>query len=259
LPDKSSKIFEFFGFFLALIRKGTNNQGSVQFFLTIAAHPSRKWERVMSDSALDRQVQIALRGDKKREKLAEHISELTAQIANATFKFSQDVKSAYESAVVPKRRLSDRDFDEVDQAKLTLGAFSFFMHILDRYLLGIDSRLLRQTVLDFIFENLADTYAKSFPGSPAETETFVFNHYNGRVSHLADVPTIIGAGPEDRNSALGRASRAICDEDLGRDDRRLVSIVGTGLMDGLETLAFADHIAVMAQALSLPGDLRNTA
>src|SRR5690348_811406 len=147
----------------------------------------------MSISALDRQVQIALRGDKKREELAEHISELTARIANATFKFSQDVKSAYESAVVPKRRLADRDFDEIDQAKLTLGAFSFFMHILDRYLLGIDSRFLRQTVLDFIFENLAETYAKSFPGSPAETEMFVFNHYNGRVSQLADVPTIIGA------------------------------------------------------------------
>ena len=187
------------------------------------------------------------------------MSELTALIANATFKFSQDVKSAYESPLVPKRRLADKDFDETDQAKLTLGAFSFFMHVLDRYLLRIDSRFLRQTVLDFIFENLAEIYAKSFSGSPAETEAFVFNHYNRRVSQLAEAPTILGGGPEDRNTALSRAGRAICDEDLGRDDLRLCGIVATNLTQQLEALAFAEHVAVMAQALYLPMDLRKTA
>jgi hypothetical protein len=213
----------------------------------------------MSDSALDQQVQIALRDDKNRERFAEHISELTAKIANATFQFSQDVKSAYESPAVPKRRLADKEFDAIDQAKLTLGAFSFFMHVLDRHLLLFDSRVLRQMAMDFIFENLADIYAKSFPGSPAETEVFVFNHYNRRVSQFAEAPTILGEGPEDRKAALWRAGRAICDEDLGRDDLRLLAIVKTSLIQRLEALALADYAAVMADALYLGSDLRRTA
>ena len=51
----------------------------------------------MSNPALDSQVKTALRDEKTAEKFAEHIAELAAQIVNATFKFSQDVKSAYES------------------------------------------------------------------------------------------------------------------------------------------------------------------
>ena len=72
----------------------------------------------MSNPALDSQVKTALRDDKTAEKFAEHIAELTAQIVNATFKFAQDVKSAYES--IPRRRLGDKNFDEIDQAKLAL-------------------------------------------------------------------------------------------------------------------------------------------
>jgi len=87
----------------------------------------------MSNPALDRQIKIVLRDDQKAEKFAEYIAELAAQIVNATLKFAEDVKSAYES--IPKRRLGDKNFDEVDQAKLALGAFSFFMHVLDRYIL----------------------------------------------------------------------------------------------------------------------------
>jgi hypothetical protein len=75
----------------------------------------------MSNPALDSQIKIALRDDKTAEKFAEHIAELAAQIVNATFKFAQDVKSTYES--VPKRRLGDKNFDEIDQAKLAPGRF----------------------------------------------------------------------------------------------------------------------------------------
>src|SRR5690349_9678576 len=103
----------------------------------------------MSDPALDLQVHIALRDSRIGEEFAERIAELTAEIANATFKFSQDVKSAYEP--LPKRRLSDKNFDQVEEARLTFGAFSFFMYVLDRYLLRIETRVLKQTVLDFIF------------------------------------------------------------------------------------------------------------
>jgi hypothetical protein len=207
--------------------------------------------------ALDHQVHIALRDDQQGEKFAEHIAELAAQIGNATFTFSQNVKSAFAS--VPKRRFSDKEFDEIDQARLTLGAFSFFIHILDRYLVRIDSRVLKKTVLDFIFENVVRIYAKTFPGSSAETEKFVFNHYDRRAPQLATAPTIFGEGSEDRNTVIWRAVRAICEEDLSRDDLRLVVIVQTNLMQELESLAIADRVAAMAEVLSLPRDLRKIA
>ena len=62
----------------------------------------------MANPALDSQIKIALRDDKTAEKLAEHIAELAAQIVNATFKFSQDVKSAYES--IPKKETRRQEF-----------------------------------------------------------------------------------------------------------------------------------------------------
>jgi len=211
----------------------------------------------MSDPALDLQVHIALRDSRIGEEFAERIAELTAEIANATFKFSQDVKSAYEP--LPKRRLSDKNFDQVEEARLTFGAFSFFMYVLDRYLLRIETRVLKQTVLDFIFENVARVYAKSFSNSPAETNRFISNHYDRRVLRLGEAPTIFGEGPEDKKSATWRASRAICEEDLGRDDHRLLVIVATCLRQGFESLALADRIAAMAVLLRLPMDLRKIA
>jgi hypothetical protein len=213
----------------------------------------------MSNPVVDHQVQIALRDDQTAEKFAAHMAELTAQIANATFQFSQDVKSTYESGQIPRRRPSDKNFDEIDQAGLTLGAFSLFMHVLERYLLLMDSRILQEIVLDFIFENLVQVYAKSLPSSPAQTESFILNHYDRRVSQLAKAPIIIGEDPEDKNTVMWRAGRLICEEDLGRDDRRLLAIVETGLTQGLEALAFADHITAIAEALCVPRNLRKIA
>jgi hypothetical protein len=214
----------------------------------------------MSNPAVDHQIQIALRDDQKAEKFAEHIVELAAQIVNATFKFSQNVRSTYESELIPKRRFGDKNFDEIDQAKLALGAFSFFMHVLDRYLLRMDTKIIRDAVFDFLFENLVQqVYAKSFTGPLSQTKKFILNHYDRRTWQLAEAPTIFGEGPEDRNSAMWRAGRAICEEDLGRDDRRLLVIVGTHLMQGLESLALADHITRMAEVLCLPSHLRKTA
>ncbi|MGE5365765.1 MAG: hypothetical protein ACM3PO_00610 [Betaproteobacteria bacterium] len=212
----------------------------------------------MSNPALDSQIKIALRDDKTAEKFAEHIAELAAQIVNATFKFAQDVKSTYES--VPKRRLGDKNFDEIDQAELALGAFSFFMHVLDRFFIPMDTRIMRDTVFDFIFENVVQpVYAKSFTGPLAQTEKFVLDHFDRLTGQLADAPAIFGEGPEDGNSAMWRAGRAICAEDLGRDDRRLLVIVGNHLMRGLEDLALADKIAVMASVLRLPGHFQKIA
>jgi hypothetical protein len=212
----------------------------------------------MSNPHLDRQVKIALREDQKAEKFAEHIAELAAQIVNATFKFAEDVKSTYAS--IPKRRGGDKNFDEIDQAKLALGAFSFFMHVLDRYFVPMDTQIMRDTVFDFIFGNVVkQVYAKSFTGPLAQTEKFVLDQYDHRIWQLAEAPAIFGEAPEDRNSVICRAGRAICEEDLGRDDSRLHVIVGTHLMRGLETLILADHVAAMAKALCLPSDLRKTA
>lgn len=212
----------------------------------------------MSNPALDSQIKAALRDDKTAEKFAEHIAELAAQIVNATFKFSQDVKSAYEA--IPKRRLGDKNFDEIDQAKLALGAFSFFMHALDRFFIPMDTQVMRDMVFDFIFENAVQpVYAKSFMGAQVQTEKLVLDHFDRLTWQLADAPTIFGEGPEDSNSAMWRASRAICAEDLGRDDRRLQVIVGNHLMRALEDLALADKIAAMAGVLQLPGYLRKIA
>jgi hypothetical protein len=212
----------------------------------------------MSNPALDNQIKIALRDDKTAEKFAEHIAELAAQIVNTTFKFAQDVKSTYES--IPKRRFGDKNFDEIDQAKLALGAFSFFMHVLDRFFIPMDTRIMRDMVFDFIFENVVrPVYAKSFTGPPAQTEKFVLDHFDRLTGQLADAPAIFGEDPEDRNSAMWRAGRAICEEDLGRDDRRLLVMVGNHLMQGLEDLALADKIAAMASVLRLPGHLQKIA
>jgi hypothetical protein len=214
----------------------------------------------MSKPALDREVHIALRDEQKAEKFAQHIADLAAQIINATFKFSQNVTSAYESELIPKRRLSDKHFSEIDQAKLPLGAFSFFIHVLDRYMVRMNTQTMRDTVFDFIFENLVQqVYAKAFTAPLAQTEKFVSIHYDRRTGQLAEAPTIFGEGPEGRNSATWRAGRAICEEDLGRDDHRLLVIVETHLMQGLEGLALADHVAAMAQVLGPPSHLRKIA
>jgi hypothetical protein len=94
---------------------------------------------------------------------------------------------------------------------------------------------------------------------PAQTEKFVLDQFDRLTGQLAEAPAIFGEGPEDTNSAMWRAGRAICAEDLGRDDRRLPVIVGEHLMRGLEDLALADKIAAMAEVLRLPGHLRKIA
>jgi hypothetical protein len=58
---------------------------------------------------------------------------------------------------------------------------------------------------------------------------------------------------------MWRAGQVICAEDLGRDDRRLLVIIGDHLTRGLEDLALADKIAAMAEVLHLPGHLRKIA
>ena len=84
------------------------------------------------------------------------------------------------------------------------------------------------------------------------------DQFDRLTGQLAEAPAIFGEGPEDTNSAMWRAGRAICAEDLGRDDRRLPVIVGEHLMRGLEDLA-PDKIAAMAEVLRLPGHLRKIA
>ena len=123
----------------------------------------------MSKPALDREVHIALRDEQKAEKFAQHIADLAAQIINATFKFSQNVTSAYELELIPKRRLSDKHFSEIDQAKLALGAFSFFIHVLDRYMVRMNTQTMRDTVFDFIFEKSSPAGLCEGFHSPAST------------------------------------------------------------------------------------------
>jgi hypothetical protein len=85
------------------------------------------------------------------------------------------------------------------------------------------------------------------------------DHFDRLTWQLAEAPAIFGEGPDDRNSAMWRACRAICVEDLGRDDRRLLIMVGNHLMRGLEDLTLADKIAAMARVLRLPGYLQKIA
>ena len=119
---------------------------------------------------------------------------------------------------------------------------------------------MRDMVFDFIFENVVrQVFGKSFTGPPAQTEKFVLNHFDRLTEQLAEAPSIFGEGPEDRNSAMGRVGRTICEEDLGRDDRRLLVLVGTHLMRGLESLALADQITALVGVLCLPSQLRKTA
>jgi hypothetical protein len=214
----------------------------------------------MSNPTIDNQFQIALRDGQKGEKFAEHMAELAAQIVNATFKFAHDVKSDYESELVPKRRLGDKNFDETDQARLALGAFSFFMHVLDRHLLHMNSTMMRDAVFNFIFDNLAQqVYANSFKIRMAQAQTLILEQYDRRTAQLAEAPAILSEDLEDKDTVIGRAARAICEEDLGREDRRLNGIVGTHLMRGLENLSLADRMTAMAEVLALPGDLRKSA
>src|SRR5438874_756236 len=85
-----------------------------------------------------------------------------------------------------------------------------------------------------------------------KAEKFALNHYDCRTRQLAEAPIILGEGLEDRNTAIWHAARAICEEDLGRDDRRLLVIVEVHLKRGLERLALVDHATAMAEALCLP-------
>src|SRR5215469_904754 len=172
----------------------------------------------MPNPAVDHQVRIALRDDQKAEKFAERIAELAAQIVNTTFEFAEDVKRTYESEAFPKRRRGDRSFDQTDHAKLALGAFSFFMHVVDQDLRRMDFDVVREAVFDLILGNVVErVYASSFTGPLAQNQTFVLNHLDGRVSLLAESPTILGETPDDKDTAVRRASQAICEDDLARD------------------------------------------
>jgi hypothetical protein len=214
----------------------------------------------MLKSAIDREFHIALRDQQKAERFAEHIAEMAADIINASLKFAQATKSAYESELIPKRRGGDSNFDEGDQAKLALGAFSFFMHLLDRCFLDIKTKNMRDAVFDFIFENLPNhVYAESFTNAPAQIQELVFNHYDRRTGQLAEAPAIFGDGIEDKNSAAWCAARAICEEDLGRNDRRLLMIVEIHLRQGLETLSLAKHVSAMAEIVWTANHFRQTA
>jgi hypothetical protein len=120
------------------------------------------------------------------------------------------------------------------------------------FFIPMDTQTMRDMVFDFIFENAVQpVYAKSFTGPPAQTGKFVLDHFDRLTWQLAEAPAIFGEGREDGNSAMWRASRAICAEDLGRDDRRLLVIVENNLMRGLEDLALADKIAAMAEVLRI--------
>lgn len=57
----------------------------------------------MSNPDVDHQVQMGLRDDRRAERFAEQMAELAAQIVNSTFQFAQDVKTAYESSLIPKK------------------------------------------------------------------------------------------------------------------------------------------------------------
>jgi hypothetical protein len=214
----------------------------------------------MPNPAVDHQVRISLRDDQKAEKFAERIAELAAHMVNTTFEFAENVKRTYESEAFPKRRRGDRDFDQTDHAKLALGAFSFFMHVLDQDLRRMDIDIVRKAVFDLILGNVVErVYASSFTGPLAQNQTFVLNHFDDRLSLLAEAPTILGEAPDDKDTAIGRASRAICEDDLGRDDGRLLLIVQTHLTKGLERLALTDKIAGMVEELCWPISFRKTA
>jgi hypothetical protein len=58
---------------------------------------------------------------------------------------------------------------------------------------------------------------------------------------------------------LWRAGQAICQDDLGRDDYRLLVIVRTALMLALAGLGLESHVSAMAEALCPEGHLRKTA
>jgi hypothetical protein len=213
---------------------------------------SQHEQRPMPNSAIDHQFHLALRDQEKAEKFAEHIAELATEIINASLKFSQATKSAYESELIPKRRGADKNFDEADQAKLALGAFSFFMHLLDRCFLDMKTKIMRDAVFDFIFANLPNHLCAKFTTAPAQIQELVLKHYDRRTGQLAEAPIVLGEGLEDKNSAAWCAAQAICDEDLARDDRRLVMIVETQLRQCLETLSFAEHVTAMAELVWLP-------
>jgi hypothetical protein len=124
----------------------------------------------------------------------------------------------------------------------------------------MDINIVRDVIFDLMLGNVVERiYARSFAGPLGQTDNFVLNHFGRRLSLLAEATTILGETPEDKDAAIWRASRAICEEDLGRDDRRLPLIVQAHLMKGLEALALADNIAAMVEEVCPPGLLRKTA
>ena len=124
----------------------------------------------------------------------------------------------------------------------------------------MDVDIIRKAVFDLILGNVVErVYASSFTGPLAQNQTFVLNHFGARLSLLAEAPSISDEGPDDKDTAIHRASRAICEDDLGRDDGRLLLIVQTHLTKGLERLALTDKITGMVEELCWPILFRKTA
>jgi hypothetical protein len=252
------KIFLFFDFFLALSRTGGTRGG-------ICSRPinhspvslASMGKSTMANPALDSQIKIALRDDKTAEKFAEILLSWQRRLSTRLSNFLRML-----------RALTSR-FQKGDSATRILTKSikpsspwvrSAFLCMLSIDFFPMDTRIMRDMVFDFIFGNAVQpVYAKSFTGPPAQAEKFVLDHFDRLTWQLAEAPAIFGEGPDDRNSAMWRACRAICVEDLGRDDRRLLIMVGNHLMRGLEDLTLADKIAAMAGVLRLPGYLQKIA
>jgi len=175
-------------------------------------------------------------------KLKKLVRELRTAIAVEAIKFSGDIKDQYH--------------DKLNRATLTLGALSFYIHVLDRVSVRRNSDALREAACVPTAYSLVRLFAKMSSeldaGSVKTTIDDALNYVNLRCSEYWGATSVLGSGAEDTTSALWLAASAIA-ADVGHPKQAmLVLFIQEQLLQGIMVLRLAQRVEAIETLLGSP-------
>jgi hypothetical protein len=175
-------------------------------------------------------------------KLKKLVRELRTAIAVEAIKFSGDIRDQYH--------------DKLNRATLTLGALSFYIHVLDCVSVRRNSDALREAVCVPTAYPLVRLFAKMSgeldEGSVKTTKDDALNYVNLRCSEYRGATSVLGSGAEDTTSALWLAASAIA-ADVGYPGQAMLALfIQERLLEGIMILKLAQRAEAIEALLGSP-------
>ncbi len=175
-------------------------------------------------------------------KIKKLVRELRKAIAVEAIKFSDDIKDQYH--------------DKLNRATLTLGALSFYIHVLDRVSVRRNSDALREAACVPIAYPLVRLFAKMSSELDADsgktTIDDALNYMNLRCSEYRGATSVLGSGAEDTTSALWLAASAIA-ADVGHPRQAMLMLfIQERLLQGIMVLKLAQRVEAIETLLGSP-------